>query len=124
MGSQENGKEQEKGQKSCLLWSAATCRRFFKSRLVAILSVAINLWDRQVDPYESGDKSPHSKYFAYQLDFVIPGINPFNAISLKLKRESLKYLINPLARPVSRQRLRRRTGDESLGILLREMRAA
>lgn len=59
----------------------------------------------------------------YQLDLVTPGISPIEAFSLKARRESLNFLKNPLHRPVNWQRLRRRVGDESLGILLSAMRA-
>jgi hypothetical protein len=39
------------------MWSALTCQRFGKRRLVAAL---IQKWPRQVAAWESGDNSPHS----------------------------------------------------------------
>ena len=48
----------------------------------------------------------------------MPGIMPLFAISRKQRRESLNFLRNPRARPVSWQRLRSRTGEELRGILL------
>src|SRR5262245_45984430 len=51
-------------------------------------------------------------------------MRPIEAISRNERRESLNLRIKPLERPVDRQRLRRRTGHEFLGILLSAMRAA
>lgn len=55
----------------------------------------------------------------YQLALTIPGMRPWLAISRKQSLESLNFLKNPLARPVNWQRLRRRTGEEFLGILFK-----
>src|SRR4029078_87677 len=54
----------------------------------------------------------------------MPGIMPLLAISRKQRRESLNFLKNPRARPVSWQRLRRRTGEELRGNLLRAILAS
>lgn len=47
-------------------------------------------------------------------------MSPLFAISLKHKRDNLNFLRHPLALPVIWQRLRKRTGEEFLGNLLRE----
>ena len=60
----------------------------------------------------------------YQLALKIPGINPLFAISRKQRRESLNFLRVPLDLPVIWQRLRKRTGEEFLGSLLRVTTAA
>ena len=53
----------------------------------------------------------------YQLDLVIPGIMPYEASSLKVRRDNLNLRRKPLARPVIWQRFLRRQGEESRGIL-------
>ena len=54
----------------------------------------------------------------------MPGMRPWLAISRKQRRESLNLRRNPRERPVNWQRLRRRIGEEFLGILLRASTAA
>src|SRR5690554_1472668 len=51
----------------------------------------------------------------YQLAFLIPGILPESAISLKVTLESPNCLMYPLGRPVKLQRLCNLTLDEFLG---------
>ena len=70
------------------------------------------------------DSSPSFGEGDYQLALVTPGINPADAISLKVRRDKLNFLKKPRARPVSLQRLRKRIGDVSLGILFKATRAS
>src|SRR5712691_4058351 len=51
----------------------------------------------------------------YQLALISPGISPRSAISRSLLRPSPNLRKTPRGRPVSLQRLRRRTGDAFLG---------
>src|ERR1700730_6818462 len=51
----------------------------------------------------------------YQLDFVTPGINPWDASSRKVRRETLKRRMNARRRPVTSQRLTTRVGLASRG---------
>src|SRR6266851_3329219 len=44
------------------LWSALTCQRFGKRRLVAARLRFSERSPRQVAAFQSGDKSPHSKF--------------------------------------------------------------
>ena len=60
----------------------------------------------------------------YQLAFVMPGRYPARALSRKQSLEERNFFKTPLPRPVNWQRLRRRTGHVSLGILFRLIRAA
>lgn len=65
-----------------------------------------------------------SKPGDYQLALVTPGRRPIDAISLNVRRDSLNFLRKPRGRPVNWQRLRRRIGEESRGILFNAMRAS
>jgi|AMWB02.1.fsa_nt_gi hypothetical protein len=54
----------------------------------------------------------------------MPGRYPARALSRKQSLEERNFFKTPLPRPVNWQRLRRRTGHVSLGILFRLIRAA
>jgi hypothetical protein len=52
---------------------------------------------------------------SYQLDFVTPGMNPFEASSRNVRRETLKRRMKARRRPLTSHRLTTRVGLASRG---------